>query len=33
VIGPSGKLRAPTLIRGKTVMVGFHEEGYGDFLG
>ncbi len=28
VIGPSGKLRAPTLIRGKTVVVGYHEEGY-----
>ncbi len=33
VIGPSGNLRAPTLIRGKTVMVGYHEEGYADFLG
>lgn len=33
VIGPSGRLRAPTLIRGKTVMVGYHEEGYDTFLG
>jgi arsenate reductase-like glutaredoxin family protein len=33
VIGPSGKLRAPTLIRGKTVMVGYHEDGYETFLG
>ena len=33
VIGPSGNLRAPALIRGKTVMVGYHEEGYGSFLG
>ena len=33
VIGPSGNLRAPTLIKGKKVMVGFHEEGYDAFLG
>ena len=33
VIGPSGNLRAPTLIKGKKVMVGFHEEGYEAFLG
>lgn len=33
VIGPSGKLRAPTLIRGSRVMVGYHEDGYGEFLG
>lgn len=33
VIGPSGKLRAPTLIRGSKVMVGYHEEGYDEFLG
>ena len=32
VIGPSGKLRAPTLIRGRRVMVGYHEEGYAAFL-
>ena len=31
VIGPSGKLRAPTLIRGKRVMVGYHEDGYEAF--
>ena len=33
VIGPSGKLRAPTLFKGKTVMVGFHEEGYDQLFG
>lgn len=33
VIGPSGKLRAPTLIKGKTVVVGFHEEGYAEVFG
>jgi len=33
VIGPSGKLRAPTLFKGKTVMVGFHEEAYDRLFG
>ena len=33
VIGPSGNLRAPTLLRGKKVMVGYHEAGYAEFLG
>ena len=32
VIGPSGNLRAPTLLRGKKVMVGYHEDGYSEFL-
>lgn len=32
-IGPSGKLRAPTLIKGKTVLVGFHEEAYEEIFG
>ncbi len=32
VIGSSGKLRAPTLIRGKRVMVGHDEDGYTAFL-
>lgn len=26
MLGPTGNLRAPTLRRGKTVLVGFHEE-------
>lgn len=33
VIGPSGNLRAPALVRGKTVMIGYHEDGYATFLG
>ena len=28
VMGPSGNLRAPTIVVGKTVLVGFHEEPY-----
>lgn len=28
ILGPSGKLRAPTLVRGETVVVGFHPEAY-----
>lgn len=28
MLGPTGNLRAPTLIIGKTVMVGFNEETY-----
>ncbi len=30
VIGPSGKLRAPTLLIGKTYYVGFHPQVYGE---
>jgi hypothetical protein len=33
VIGPSGNLRAPTLRCGKTWLVGFHEEAYGERFG
>jgi hypothetical protein len=33
VIGPSGKLRAPTLLRGRKVMVGYHADGMAEFLG
>jgi len=33
VLGPSGNLRAPTIRTGKTWLVGFHEEAYGDRLG
>ncbi len=32
VIGPSGNLRAPAFRKGKTWMVGFHEDAYGDLL-
>ena len=28
ILGPTGNLRAPTLRKGKTLMVGFHEETY-----
>ena len=30
VIGPSGKLRAPAIRKGKTLVVGFHPEAYGE---
>jgi arsenate reductase-like glutaredoxin family protein len=33
VIGPSGKLRAPTLKKGRTLLVGFDEETYQKVLG
>ncbi len=33
VIGPSGNLRAPTIRAGKTMLVGFHEEAYGERFG
>lgn len=33
IIGPSGNLRAPTFVVGKTLMVGFHEEAYGELFG
>ena len=29
MLGPTGNLRAPTLVSGKTVLVGFNEEAYG----
>jgi hypothetical protein len=32
-LGPTGNLRAPTAIVGKTVLVGFNDEAYGDALG
>ena len=32
MLGPTGNLRAPTLRRGKTLLVGFHEETYADAL-
>ena len=30
LLGPTGNLRAPTLKTGKTILVGFNEEMYGD---
>jgi len=32
LIGPSGNLRAPTLLVGKTLLVGFHEGAYEEVL-
>lgn len=33
MLGPSGNLRAPTIRRGKTMLVGFNEELYGSVFG
>ncbi|MFN2426069.1 MAG: hypothetical protein ABR587_06440, partial [Candidatus Binatia bacterium] len=33
MLGPTGNLRAPALIVGKTVVVGFHEDTYRAVLG
>jgi len=33
VLGPSGNLRAPTLLVGDTVVVGFHEDVYTELFG
>jgi arsenate reductase-like glutaredoxin family protein len=33
MLGPTGNLRAPTLVKGKTVIVGFEEETYKSLLG
>lgn len=32
MLGPTGNLRAPTLVAGKTVLVGFNEEIYEEIL-
>lgn len=32
MLGPTGNLRAPTLVAGKTLLVGFNEDEYGDVL-
>jgi len=32
MLGPTGNLRAPTLLSGKTVVVGFNEDVYRDVL-
>jgi len=33
MLGPTGNLRAPVIRSGKTVLVGFSEEAYGEVLG
>jgi arsenate reductase-like glutaredoxin family protein len=33
LLGPTGNLRAPTLRKGKTLIVGFNEETYRELLG
>jgi arsenate reductase-like glutaredoxin family protein len=33
MLGTTGKLRAPTVVRGKTVLVGFNQEVYAAILG
>lgn len=33
MLGPTGNLRAPTIVRGKTVVVGFNEEVFAKRLG
>jgi len=33
MLGPTGNLRAPTLRRGKTIVVGFNDETYADLFG
>ena len=33
VLGPTGNLRAPTLVKGKNLIIGFNEEMYGDVFG
>ena len=33
MLGPTGNLRAPTFVSGKTVVVGFSETSYADILG
>jgi hypothetical protein len=32
MLGPTGNLRAPTLRRGKTLLVGFNEDAYAEAL-
>jgi hypothetical protein len=33
MLGPTGNLRAPTIRRGKTVIVGFNEDVFAEHLG
>jgi arsenate reductase-like glutaredoxin family protein len=33
LLGPSGNLRAPTVRKGKTLLIGFNDEAYQEVLG
>jgi arsenate reductase-like glutaredoxin family protein len=33
MLGPTGNLRAPTIVRGKTVVVGFNDEAFSKIFG
>ncbi len=33
LLGPSGKLRAPAIRQGKTLLIGFHDTAFVEFLG
>ena len=33
MLGPTGNMRAPTIRKGKTLLVGFNEEVFGELLG
>ena len=33
ILGPTGNLRAPTLLKGKTMVVGFNDQMYQDVFG
>lgn len=33
MLGPTGNLRAPTIVRGKTVLVGFNDEAFSGVFG
>jgi hypothetical protein len=33
LLGPTGNLRAPTIRRGKTLLVGFNEDAYAELFG
>jgi arsenate reductase-like glutaredoxin family protein len=33
LLGPTGNLRAPTVLQGDTLLVGFSDEAYGEVLG
>jgi arsenate reductase-like glutaredoxin family protein len=33
LLGPTGNLRAPTIRKGRTLLIGFNEEAYRDTLG
>ena len=33
MLGPTGNLRAPTLRKGRTVLVGYHDDAYEKVLG